>query len=323
MKTFEEIFNELQNNNSSELNELFINLKEKRKKAKKISLYIIGAIDIVLLIIFLVLFSILGKFSFFIFLIPTMIFALITNVLTFVIVSIILKLDKEQLQFNNRYKDIVIEKLISNFYNNLEYFPNKEMPRYIYEQPNYEDFNKYYSDDYFEAQINNKHSIQMAEVLTQKETTYKDSEGNTHTETVTRFHGLFAKIVIDKSINSQLRIMPNGTMLFDKKRLNMDSSEFEKHFDIKASNQIIAMQLLTADIMQDLLEFKYKTNMVYDIYINNNELYLRFHSGKMFEATNIKDYALDKAIINKYFYMLNFTYNLSNKLINIINNTQI
>ena len=71
MKTFEEIFNELQNNNSSELNELFINLKEKRKKAKKISLYIIGAIDIVLLIIFLVLFSILGKFSFFIFLILT------------------------------------------------------------------------------------------------------------------------------------------------------------------------------------------------------------------------------------------------------------
>ena len=36
MKTFEEIFNELQNNNTSELNELFINLKEKRKKANKI-----------------------------------------------------------------------------------------------------------------------------------------------------------------------------------------------------------------------------------------------------------------------------------------------
>ena len=323
MKTFEEIFNELQNNNTSELNELFINLKEKRKKANKISLFIISIIDIVLLTIFLILALNFSKFSIFVFLIPTMIFALITNVLTFVIVSIILGVNKKQLQFNNRYKDIVIEKLISNFYNNLEYFPNKEMPRYIYEQPNYEDFNKYYSDDYFEAQINNKHSIQMAEVLTQKETTYKDSEGNIHTETVTRFHGLFAKIAIDKSINSQLRIMPNGTMLFDKKRLNMDSSEFEKHFDIKASNQIIAMQLLTADIMQDLLEFKYKTNMVYDIYINNNEFYLRFHSGKMFEATNIKDYALDKAIINKYFYMLNFTYNLSNKLINIINNTQI
>ena len=76
-----------------------------------------------------------------------MIFALITNVLTFVIVSIILGVNKKQLQFNNRYKDIVIEKLISNFYNNLEYFPNKEMPRYIYEQPNYEDFNKYYSDE--------------------------------------------------------------------------------------------------------------------------------------------------------------------------------
>lgn len=56
---------------------------------------------------------------------------------------------------------------------------------------------------------------------------------------------------------------------------------------------------------------------------NTKKLYLRFHSGAMFEIGNLKKEILDKELIQKYFYMLNFTYNLSNKLINIISDTQI
>lgn len=55
---------------------------------------------------------------------------------------------------------------MNNFYDNLEYFPNKEMPEYIYDKLNYEYYNRYKSEDYLEAQINGKYSIQMAEILT-------------------------------------------------------------------------------------------------------------------------------------------------------------
>lgn len=127
---------------------------------------------------------------------------------------------------------------------------------------------------------------------------------------------------MDKSINSELQIMQNGSFALSKK-LKMDSSEFEKYFDVKASNQIIGMQLLTADVMQELVDFENKTKMKFDIVIKENELYLRFHSGNMFEPTNLKKGPLDKEAIQKYFYMLNFTYNLSNKLINVINETEI
>ena len=112
--------------------------------------------------------------------------------------------------------------------------------------------------------------------------------------------------------------MQNGKFLLDKNKLNMDSSEFEKYFDVKTTNKIIAMQLLTSDVMEELIKFEDKTKMKYDIYIKNDELYLRFHSGAMFEIENLKKEILDKELIEKYFYMLNFTYNLSNKLINII-----
>lgn len=162
----------------------------------------------------------------------------------------------------------------------------------------------------------------MAEVVTENVESYKDSNGNTCTRTTKEFHGLFAKILMNKSIESELKIMQDGKLFFDNK-LKMDSSKFEKYFDVKASNPIIGMQLLTADVMEELIEFENKTKMKFDIIIRNNELYLRFHSGEMFEVRNLKNSSLDKESIQKYFYMLNFTYNLSKRLINLVDETQI
>ena len=42
----------------------------------------------------------------------------------------------------------------------------------------------------------------------------------------------------------------------------------------------------------------------------------------MFEPRNIKGDSLNKEEIQKYFYMLNFTYNLSKRLISLIEETE-
>ena len=247
-------------------------------------------------------------------------FVSIINILVAVMVNILFSKNKNK--YKAKYKELVISKLISNFYNHVEYFPQKPMPEYIYEKLQYEHYDNYKSEDYFEGYIDDKYSIQMAEVLTEDIDKYKDSEGETHTRIITKFHGLFAKVLMEKSIKSEIQIMQNGTFLFNKK-LEMDSSEFEKHFDVKASDKIIGMQLLTADVMEELVQFEKETKMKFDIYIKGNELYLRYHSEEMFEPGNFKNNALDKENIRKYFYMLNFTYNLSKKLINVVNETQI
>ena len=318
MKTFDEIYKELQSENSNELNNAWKEAKKEDEKVKKLAGTICLIIDILVGIMF---FKNIMKLGSLFALLPVIIIVFIINMFVFIIVNGLFSKNKSQ--YNLKYKNIVINKIISNFYNNLEYFPQKSMPEYIYKNLEYEYYNQYESDDYFEAQIDNKYGIQMAEILTEEERTYKDSDGDTETETITKFHGLFAKIVMDKSINSELRIMQNGAMMLRKDRLKMDSSEFEKYFDVKALDSIVGMQLLTADVMEELIEFEDKTNMKYDIYVKNNELYLRFHSGPMFEVGKLKKGALDKETIQKYFYMLNFTYNLSNKLINVVNDTQI
>lgn len=329
MKTFDKIYEELKNSDNDGINEAWMKAKEEKEKVQKTCGIICAIVDIVIISITILgsiginnMSSQIGPLSIMPILFGLMFIGII-DVFIIVIPLAIVSASKNSKELHTKYKDVIIKKLISNFYDNLEYYPYKQMPEYIYKQQKYEYYDIYKSDDYIEAQINNKYSIQMGEVHTIDEREYKDKDGNVQKEYITLFHGLFAKIVMDKSINSELKIMQDGAALFSKEKLKMDSTEFEKYFDVKASNPIIGMQLLTADVMQELVEFENKTKMKYDVAIKNNEIYLRFHSGPMFEVGNIKNGVFDENTLKKYFYMLNFTYNLSNMLINLVNDTEI
>lgn len=230
---------------------------------------------------------------------------------------------KNQKAYKNLFKSNIIKKLLDNFYNNVNYLPNNKMPQVIYDSAKYNEYyNEYSSDDYIEALINEKHLIKMAEIHTVDVERHTDSDGHTTTTRTTKFHGLFAKIQMEKSINSELLIRRNHS-ISKKLKLNMDSEEFEKIFDVSATNQIIGMQLLTHDIMELLVSFKKLTGIEYDVSIYNNDMYLRFHTGSMFEFTSLKKGAFDEKAIKKYYDVLDFTYTLSNMLIDLIEKTEI
>ena len=321
MKIFEDLYNEITVN--EELKSTWEEAVQERKRNNKIATFIF--IGIVLIALTILLITTIKLEGLNVLVIPKVLvvifpFMFFGGIVVFGISRIFAKKYKK---YATAFKKIVIEKLIGNFYNNLEYYPEKQMPKRIYDEGKYEYYNRYYSDDYIEAKVNNRYDIGMAEVKTVEERTERDSDGNTRTRSYTKFHGIFAKIVIDKSINSELRIKQNGSYSFGKNRLEMDSSEFEKYFDVSATNKIIGMQLLTADVMEELISFINKTNLRYDIVIKNNNIYLRFHCGTMFEPQSLKKGIIDKKYLEKYFYMLNFTYNLSDKIIKLINETEI
>ena len=193
MKTFDELYEELQSANNSELNNALQEAQKERKKSKKITIIVCLTIDIIVgLLVF-------NKGIQVEFLFPMIMPIFVINLLVFIITYVLLS--KNLNIYKAKYKKMVIEKIMGNFYNNLEYFPEKPMPEYIYKEPKYEYYNRYKSEDYFEAQIDNRNSIQMADVLSQKVETYRDLKGRTHTRTITKFHGLFAKIVMNKSKN--------------------------------------------------------------------------------------------------------------------------
>lgn len=109
---------------------------------------------------------------------------------------------------------------------------------------------------------------------------------------------------------------------FKNLKVELDSQEFEKNFNVYCTDKIIALQLLTADIMQLLINFKYEINMNYEITIKNSNIYIRFMSGKMFENANVFKFSLDKKMLYKYYKILDFSFTLTNILLDLIKNTE-
>ncbi|MEE0865365.1 MAG: DUF3137 domain-containing protein [Clostridia bacterium] len=317
-KDFESFYSKCINEN--ELNDIWKNTKQEKKRRKLISIPLILTVDLLLIFCFTNIFSNFGaRYGLFpyIFIIPPI---LIIDVFILAIIS--LAFSKKTRLYNDVFKEKVMDKIFRNFLNDADYIPKKEMPQSIYREGKYDGYyNRYYSDDYVEGNIDDKYLIKMAEVTTEHEKTTTDSDGNTHTETTTIFSGLFAKINIGKSIKTELRIGTNRT-ISKKKRLEMDSDEFEKYFDVSSTNDIVGMQILTHDIMDMLVDFRNKLKMPLDILIRDDMMYIRLHVGKMFEAKFNKNAVIDKQILQRYFDIVNFIYSLSKKMIKTIEETE-
>ena len=80
-------------------------------------------------------------------------------------------INKNKNLYNIDFKEKVVKSLIKNFFTEVNYFPIQQFPMEMYDMAKYEEnYNKYYSDDYVEAKINDKYSLKMGEVTTKKVT---------------------------------------------------------------------------------------------------------------------------------------------------------
>lgn len=257
-------------------------------------------------------------------------FIFIFTLLFFIVLlftSLFIKTSSNYKHYLNFYKSIFIKNLINNFYDDVTYLPNYPMPEEIYEEANWNGYYDHYSsEDYFSGKIDNKFSISMSDIHTTRveEREYKDSNGNVHKYTydVTVFSGLYSKIKTEKSLNGFLKILPNSFWSGGKTKLEMDSKEFEKYFDIYSSDKIKGMQLLTHDVMDTLLDFV-KKGIKFEVNIENDYIYLRFHCGNVFEPGSNKNEIIDSKSLQEYYDILGFTCKISNNIIKMINETEL
>ena len=316
MKSFEELCQTIKENNS-EITTVYNEAKAENKKRNKVQLISCLIIDAsILLIAFLI-----NGSSFPFLILPILAPMFIIDIFIIIITSFVF--NKKQKEYRTIYKNQVMKSLVENFYENAEYFPYKGMPSSIYREGIYESYDNYYSDDYIETTIDGKYLMDMAEVHTEEEHTSTDSNGNTTTTTTTLFHGLFAKITLDKSIGCTLRITQGSNWDTSKDRLKMDSSEFEKLFNVYTSNSIVGMQILTSDIMEEILAFQKKTKYAFDIYIRANDVYLRFRCGTMFEVKSFKNGIIDEKSLRYYYDVLDFIKCFTDEIIGVIQDTEL
>ena len=101
----------------------------------------------------------------------------------------------------------------------------------------------------------------------------------------------------------------------------MDSGEFEKYFDVSSNDKILAMRILTSDVMDTILKFK-NTSDNFQITINNNHVCIRIPCNNLFE-TSVTKSADNKELLKEDYKYLNFIYGLSQSILNALENKDI
>lgn len=286
MKNFNDIYEKIYQDS-------FVQLEHERKKTKNQ----IFSFSFVAIMIGLILGIITNNIFF--------IFIFVPAIIAFLILS------GKDVTYKKMYKEKIIRVFVKEYSPTLEFLPNSGISKPTYYSGEFEKFDRYFTEDLITGTLDNGYKINMGEVKTQRES--RDEEG--HVTYTTIFHGLFSEIELENYMPAEIKIRKNTISLFDSKdKVEMDSSEFEKIFNVYGTNKITTMQLLTADVMEMFINFKEKNKIVPELTIKNNKLYIRFATGSIFEATFLKN-ALDFDTLLKYYNVINFTLDLTEKLI--------
>jgi len=230
-------------------------------------------------------------------------------------------------KYSKKYKETYKKDIISNFIklinNQLEYTPldtGSFRTLDYYKQAEFDNrkFNRFYPDDYIEGYLEEGTFVQMCDLHIQNET----GSGKNRT-VVELFQGIFAHTRCSKDIGTYIKISKNKSKILEKQdRIEMDSEEFEKYFDVYSENKIVAMQLLTSDIMEIFIDFHKKYGINYEIVFRGNIIYTRFSTGIMFEPT-IFGNSMDKRELFRYYCLLKFIIEVIQKVNKIKQETEV
>lgn len=234
------------------------------------------------------------------------------------------------LQGEKSYKHVFKEKIIAPIINHV--FPDAKYTPFFgireseYNRGRWESYDRYGSEDKITTSVSLKENkdinleLTIAEVHT--ENRHEDDEG--HVSYTTVFHGLAGSINLPREIGCYLKVVKNGLNLFggSKDRLEMDMAEFEKMFDVKTDDKIKAMQILTSDIMTELIDLVRTTKVKFEFYINNDTMHIRFHTGEVFEPEVFgKSMQLDK--LRKYCDIIETVKNATQHICDVIYCTEL
>lgn len=311
MKSFNEVYEQVHKESFEELEIL-------RKKAKRKlfrSLLIIGIV-----IVFVVFFFKKANSDYFMSGRQTIFLFYFSAVIVMISIIVITAISKTK--YTPTFKEKVIGPFIKNIDKNLQYKPNEGISSVIYRMGEFEGYDNYYTEDLIIGKLDEKYNFQMAEVKTEEEST--DSDGDTHTSIV--FYGLFGNIECAKNIGTKFKVRSDkgifGKMFKGKTKVEMDSQEFEKYFDVYGDNKIIVMQILTSEVMSTMIDFIQQSKIKYELTINKDQIYIRFHTGGVFEPSLFKN-SLDYSMLKKYYDIIDFVFKVTREINSVIEKTDI
>lgn len=326
---FEEIYDNLVNENIFQLEELRNKILHENKQIDLLVIFVLVLPTIITILIILLIANFLDTINLFLYIPEMMIIFLVLEGISFAIFRFLLPKKGSIDNYEKTYKEKIVKPLIQSFNKNLQYEPNSGLDKELFingEFITWYSSNLYHSNDLVYGLLSNNCKFNMAEVFIKR--LYTNTNG--YQSEIPIFNGLFAVIETNSSFKDRLYITKdsgsdNKESLYEQRKdyynikSKIDSTEFEKIFDVYSNSQIISLQILTHEVIQMLLDFYNEFKINFEITIKEKFIYIRFSTYDMFEVPFSNKYSLDKDTLYKYYRTLDFTLNLSTKLSDLMN----
>lgn len=261
-----------------------------------------GAIFAIIIIFVIVMKSIDLSFGFMAFFVIVEIFAISVYIIS-------------STKYRRLYKQTVIANLVKAYDTGLNYTSNYGVSRSEYLRAEFKEyFDTFHSEDLIQGSVDNEFTIKMSEVKTEREETTTDSNGNTQTNYVTVFQGIYGYIDV-KNINLPYFEVCSNKFFgkYNKSRIEVDSAEFEKYYDLYAIDKIRTMEVFTSDLIEKFNDFRNSLNTPIQIKVQNGTLFFRLKMKDSFEAPSFGK-ALDFDSLHHNFDLINEPLTLFSKI---------
>lgn len=235
------------------------------------------------------------------------------NILVFIVEMVILSFAYEKAYkyreiYVNIYKEKVIKKLIEAIDKNLIYqnTDNNNLEKYFKEADFYKTSDSaFFSNDYINGNVNGI-NIQISDAKLGKD------------QLKISYKGLFSFCKINKKIPFEIRITNNKIESMVKgSKVNLDSLEFEKYFDVFCEYNIFAVRLLTHDVMEEMIAFYEKIGLDFEIVIREDNIYIKFDVQDVFEPEVFRN-TMNKNTLWIFYSIIKFAVTFTQKMNKIL-----
>ena len=231
-------------------------------------------------------------------------------IMIFISVSIIILNNNSEKGYTIIYKKNIISNFIKLINNNINYNYIEDTKKtneylYRYKDAEFDDkyFNMFNANDYTEGYITENIFIGISDLNIQN----RIKRGRRRSAIFPVFEGIFVYSECNKNINSIIKVIRKEDEKIESsiERINLNNEIFEKKFTVYAEDESIARSIFKDKFIETLINFHDKYNLDFEITLKNNNIYLRFYAGGMFEPSIYKN-SMDKEILFRYYVILNF-----------------
>lgn len=217
------------------------------------------------------------------------------------------------------YKTKVIKTIVKDYSDddNLDYYPISTISRMEYNASGFDiHYDDFHSEDEISGTLEDGSRLKMSQVTTIEETETVDSEGNRQTTRTVTFSGMYGYIKLnDLIIPNRIDVSSNSIFkTYAKNRIEVESAEFEKKYDISALDRLNAMQIFTADLIEKFVDLNSENKYILQMRIEDSIIYFRFRCGNVFEPPSFST-GVNYDLLYRYYSVINFPIEISEEII--------